>query len=161
MSVTVKGTKTVRADPETIWAALDDVDRLALCIPGCRSLTRLSPNMFRLVVLVRLGPVRVEFHGTVERTVSDPPYALALVGRGEGGLAGMAAGSARITLTQVSGGCRIGYRIASEPTGPLAALGSFFLIGLAKGLIDAFIATLTDLLRGERVSASARAADWL
>ena len=144
--MTISGSRTVRADRRAVWAALHDVGCLKACVPGCQSLVRVSDGRFGLVVDVSFGPVRIPFRGSVEVDGSDPPHCYRMVGRGEGGLAGLAAGSATIRLTQVAGGCRLGYVIRAEPQGPFAALGSVVVTGLARSLTDRFIDGLAGLL---------------
>ena len=111
MSVTVSGAAFVRADRHAVWAALHDVNVISLCIPGCLSLVRSSERVFDLALLVRLGPVRLAFDGTVEITESDPPARYRLVGWGSGAQAGEAVGTATITLAEQADGCTLTFVI--------------------------------------------------
>ena len=147
MAVAMTGARTIGATRETVWAALNDVDCLRLCVPGCQDLQKGPGNTFRLKVLVRLGPAQLEFRGGVEVTESDFPRSYVMTGRGCGGLAGFANGTARIRLAEVPGGCRLAYHLETAPNGSLAGVGAWVLSGVARTLSDHFVATLAEVIR--------------
>lgn len=146
MVLRLTGGKLVMADRDTVWAALHDVACLKLCVPGCLSLDRVSQTRFDVCVLVPLGPVSVAFSGSVETFDCDPLLRLSLKGRGDGGLAGLAAGTAHITLTDAPGGCHLAYVLDVEPSGPFAVLGTLLLAGVARKLVDRFGTTLAAII---------------
>ena len=162
MVLDVAGGVTIRADRHAVWAALHDPACLKLCVPGCRTLVRRSERWFDLAVLVPLGPVGVVFEGTIEVVDSVPERTLVLKGKGQGGVAGLAAGSLRINLTESPSGCRLAYAIDAEPSGPVAAMGTLLLSGLAGTLVERFGQTFAALV-GQPVwsarSAAVRGAD--
>ena len=143
VAMRMEGSRTVRVDRRAVWEALTDIDCLKVCIAGCVSVTRLSNTRYGVVVGVSLGPVRVPFRGSVEIKSCDPPRVYHITARGEGGLAGIAAGAATIRLSEVPDGCRLGYVIDAECNGRLAALGALFLTGKARTLTERFLARFT------------------
>lgn len=145
MFVTTRGSIAVNAGREAVWAALHDADRVALCVPGCRNVVRDTATSYSVTALVRFGPVRVSVDGTVAISDSDQPTRLVLSGRGRGGLAGTAGGTAAITLTERPAGCRLSYVVEAETDGPVAQLGSMFLTGLATTLADLFVRRFAQL----------------
>ena len=149
MALAITGAKTIGATRETVWSALNDVDCLRLCVAGCQDLQRDTDRSFRLSVLVRLGPIAVPFHGTIEVTESDYPRSYAMTGRGHGGVAGFANGTARILLTEARGGCRLAYSFRTAQTGPLENLGAWFLTGVARTLSDRFVTSLAALVEAQ------------
>ena len=138
MIVTTKGSIGVAASREAVWDALHDAQRIALCVPGCRKVTRDGESAYVVAASVRFGPVRVAFDGVVEVGDFEAPARLALTGRGRGGLAGAACGTAMIRLTERGDGCRLSYELDAQPDGPIAQLGSTFLTGLATTLSEVF-----------------------
>lgn len=138
MIVTTKGSVDVAAPREAVWAALHDVERCALCVPGCRSVSRESDNAYRVTAAVRFGPVRVAFDGMVEVDGFEALQRLSLIGRGRGGPAGTASGTAMIRLAERPGGCRLSYELEARTDGPIARLGPTFLTGLAGALSATF-----------------------
>ncbi len=145
MIVTTRGSIAVNAEREAVWAALHDADRVALCVPGCRDVVRDSATSYSVTASVRFGPVRVAVDGTVAISDFEEPSRLVLSGRGRGGLAGTARGTAAITLTERPAGCRLSYEVEAETDGPVAQLGSMFLTGLAATLADLFVRRFAQL----------------
>ena len=62
-------------DQERAWAALNDIELLHQCIPGCESLTRAADGSFEAVVNAAVGPVRARFKGTFSLTDIEAPRA--------------------------------------------------------------------------------------
>ena len=138
MMVTTRGSIGVAARRDVVWAALHDAERIALCVPGCRKVMREGDDVYAVEASVRLGPVRVAFDGVVEVSDFEAPARLALIGRGRGGLAGAASGTATIRLSDRPDGCRLAYELKAKTDGPMTQLGSLFLTGLAAALSDMF-----------------------
>ena len=149
MVVTTSGSIGVTARREAVWAALHDVERIALCVPGCRTVTRNGDNAYLVAASVRLGPVLVAFDGVVEVSDHEAPARLALVGRGRSALAGSACGTATIRISERPDGCRLSYRLEASWDGPMARLGPTFLTGLAAALSDLFARRFAQLFVAE------------
>ena len=150
MSLTMSGSTFVRADRNTVWAALHDADLISLCIPGCQSLVRSSDRDFALELKLQLGLIRLAFDGTVRIEASDPPNALCLVGRGRGGIAGEAAGRAEFTLAEQFGGCTLRYAVDAEVRGPLSVAGPFVLTNIGTAISSLFAVRFGELVDGRR-----------
>ena len=146
MSVTVSGSAFVRADCNKVWTALHDVAVISLCLPGCRSLTRISDSAFELTLQVRVGPVRLAFDGTVEVCESERPSRYCLVGRGAATYAGDAAGRATITLLEQPGGCSLAYIVEAQTRGPVSMAGPRVQSGVGKAIASVFASRLTKLV---------------
>ncbi len=141
----MEGGLFIRASRDRVWAALHDVELLASCLPGCRSLLQSSDRDFALALgVTSLG---LAFHGTLRIETSEPPSSYRLVGFGSGGRAGTASGAASIVLLDEAGGCRLCYRVEATVQGVLALLGPGVLAGAARALAATFAARL-----GARVS---------
>lgn len=151
MSIRVQDGLFIRASRDHVWAALHDVDLLASCLPGCRSLLRSSDRDFTLALGV--GSLGLAFHGTLRIDVSEPPASYRLTGRGNGGRAGTARGAADIVLLEEKGGCRLCYRIEATVDGLLALFGPGVLAGAARALATAFAARLDERV-GRHVAAA-------
>ena len=87
---------TVAASQERVWAFLMEVERLALCLPGCEDVRRLSDDTFRARVKVKLGPFSTSQGMTVRLTETDPPRHLVSEGESDDSLLG---GKARMKMT--------------------------------------------------------------
>ena len=127
---------------EVVWAALNDVDILGRCIPGCESLSRSEDGSLDAVATIKIGPVKARFKGRV--TLSDvvAPVSYVIAGQGQGGAAGFAKGSAKVSLYQEQDGTRLSYEVNASVGGRLAQLGARLVDAAAKKLADEFFANL-------------------
>jgi uncharacterized protein len=64
------GEERIAASRQTVWAALNDVEVLKQCIPGCESLEKQSDSEMTARVKLQVGPVSARFSGKV-RLVDD------------------------------------------------------------------------------------------
>jgi carbon monoxide dehydrogenase subunit G len=79
----------------------------------------------------------------VELQDRDPPKSYTLAGQGEGGVAGFARGSARVTLLQEQDGeCRPSYQVEANVGGKIAQLGARLIDGVAKKTADQFFSRI-------------------
>jgi uncharacterized protein len=145
--------RDIAAARETVWAAVLDPEVLKACIPGCQELTGSVDDGFEATVVQKVGPVKATFRGAV--TLSDivPGEGCVLSGEGKGGPAGFAKGSARLRLTDIPGGTRLGYDVEAHVGGKLAQLGSRLIDGFARKLADDFFARFQKSVEGGDESA--------
>ena len=85
---------------QTVYDALNNVDILKKCIPGCEELVRKSDNQLEAKVVLKVGPVKARFSGQVTLDASQGPEKFSLSGQGNGGAAGFAKGGADVTLSK-------------------------------------------------------------
>ncbi len=52
---------TIPAPRERVFAALNDIDVLRVCIPGCETLERESDTELVAKVTLKIGPVKAKF----------------------------------------------------------------------------------------------------
>jgi carbon monoxide dehydrogenase subunit G len=94
----MNGTQRIEASREDVYAALNDVDILRQCIPGCESIEKTSDTEMNAEVTLRVGPVKASFTGKVTLSDLDPPNGYTISGEGSGGMAGFAKGGAKVDL---------------------------------------------------------------
>ncbi|MGB0410027.1 MAG: CoxG family protein [Pikeienuella sp.] len=143
------GTRTIAADRETVWAALNDADVLKACIKGCQELEKTSDTSFEAVVKQKVGPVSATFKGAVELSDLNPPTSYRIAGEGKGGAAGFAKGGADVTLADVEGGTELSYDVDAKVGGKIAQLGSRLIDGFAKKMADQFFETFQTIVEGD------------
>ncbi len=61
----------VPASVDKAWALLLDIPQVAPCIPGVKDVTPDGENQFTAVMEVRVGPVRLNFSGTINVLEKD------------------------------------------------------------------------------------------
>jgi carbon monoxide dehydrogenase subunit G len=132
------GRYTIAAQPEAVWAGLNDPEVLKACIPGCETLTKTAQNDFEGSAKIKVGPVSATFRGKVSLTDLQPPRRLILKGEGQGGVAGFAKGDAEVMLTPVDGGTDLTYTAKANVGGKLAQIGQRLIDGAAKQIADDF-----------------------
>ncbi len=130
-----------RAD---VYAALNDTTVLKTCIPGCEELVRLSENELEAKVVLKIGPVKARFSGTVTLSQDAPPEKFSLVGEGNGGAAGFAKGGAEVVLEEKDGGTQLSYEASAQIGGKLAQLGSRLIQSTAKKLAGKFFKSFAE-----------------
>ncbi|OWJ55874.1 hypothetical protein BWR60_35775 [Inquilinus limosus] len=135
------GSARVAAAPERLWAMLLDPATLGAVIPGCHGVEKLSDTHFRAEVTLGIGPVKGRYRAEVMLSDLDPPHAVTLGGRAEGGL-GFGGGEGRLTLVPDGTGTRLDYRYDAAIGGKVASIGGRLLDGAAKVIIGQFFTAL-------------------
>ncbi len=146
--VELKDEITIKAPLDAVYAALNDPEILIKCIPGCEELVRLSDTDLEAKVVLKVGPVKARFSGTVTLDTAGAPAAFSLRGQGNGGAAGHAKGGADVTLvSDANGDTVLTYVASAEIGGKLASLGSRLIQSttakLASKFFDAFAEAMT------------------
>ncbi len=158
------GENHINASPAEVWRALNDPAILKQAIPGCDTLEKLSDTAFKATVTTKIGPVQAKFNGEVELLDLDPPNGYTISGKGSGGVAGNARGSAKVKLEPDGTGTKLSYDVDAQVTGKLAQLGSRLIDSTAKMLAGQFFNKFEQLVSKpaeaapEAASASAMAA---
>jgi hypothetical protein len=147
MAMTMVGEQLLAAPREKVWAALNDVEVLKQCIPGCESLEKLSDTEFQAIATNKIGPVKARFKGKVRLSDLDPPNGYKISGEGDGGISGFAKGGATVTLTEKDGGTLLSYSVEAQIGGKLAQLGQRLINGVAKKLADDFFAKFAETVK--------------
>lgn len=140
----LSGQYRIPAAPGRVWQALNDEHVLRVSIPGCESLERVGATEWQARVVVRIGALKASFSGRVTLSDLDPPHGYTIAGRGEGGAAGVARGSARVRLDgDDGGGTLLRYDAKAEVGGKLASLGGRLIQGFAAKSADDFFTRLS------------------
>jgi carbon monoxide dehydrogenase subunit G len=148
----MKGERVLPADRRTAWAALNDVEVLKSCVPGCESFTPVEGNQYEIALTAAIGPVRSRFKGKLEMTDIVAPESYTLKFDGSGGAAGFARGNARVSLAEVAPTqTRLSYAVDAQVGGKLAQVGSRLIDAASAAMADQFFAAFE-----ERVKARAK-----
>src|SRR5512145_2512426 len=132
------GEERIGASRQAVWVALNDVDVLKQCIPGCQSLERQSDTDMTARVKLQIGPVSATFNGKVRLSELDPPNGYRIAGEGSGGAAGYAKGSALVRLVEDGSGTLLRYEAKADVGGKLAQLGGRLIDATARKLAGEF-----------------------
>lgn len=142
----MSGEKLVAAPREEVWQALNDLEVLKACIPGCEEISKTSDTSFEAKVRAKVGPVSATFTGAVTLSDMNPPESYTISGEGKGGVAGFANGGAKVKLTAQGKETLLSYEVNAQVGGKIAQIGARLIDGTAKKLADEFFSNLQERL---------------
>lgn len=145
----MNGSYDIAAPREAVWTALNDVDVLKSCIPGCESITKHSDTELEATVSAKVGPVKAKFTGAVTLSDIDPPNGYTISGEGKGGAAGFAKGGAKVSLVENGTSTTLSYEVSANVGGKLAQIGSRLIDSTAKKMADQFFSKFSDQATGK------------
>ncbi len=139
----LQGERTIPANVEQTWTALNDPQTLKACIKGCESIEVTGENQFLAVVAVRIGPVNAKFKGKLDLTDVVPMSSYRINFEGQGGIAGFGKGSADVKLSEtVTSGpaTLLAYEANAQVGGKIAQIGSRLVDSAASKIAADFFA---------------------
>jgi len=149
----MSGEYRIDAPIAEVWAALNDIEVLKICIPGCEELEQTSDTEMTAKVALKIGPVKARFNGAVTFENVTPPNGYSIVGEGQGGVAGFAKGGADVQLVEDGDETVLTYQAKAQVGGKIAQLGSRLIKSTAAKLADKFFKNFRDTLAPEEISA--------
>ena len=155
----MSGSQRIEASRQTVYAALNDVDILRQCIPGCDAIEKMSDTEMTAKATLRIGPVKASFSGNITLSDLDPPNGYTITGEGSGGMAGFAKGGAKVSLEADGGATILHYTVNADIGGKLAQLGSRLIDGTAKKLAGDFFEKFGGIVGGPEVVAEGDAVE--
>ena len=136
----------IPAPPAEVYAALNERDILAKCIPGCETLEKKSDTELAAKITLKVGPVKATFTGEVTLSNLNPPHGYTISGKGSAGAAGSAQGGADVSLQAHDGGTMLAYKVNVQISGKIAQLGARLIDSTAKKLAAQFFANFAECL---------------
>ena len=131
----------VKAQPAQVWASLLDPEALRAVIPGCHSVTAVTPTHFKAEVSLGVGPIKGKFSADVRLSDLKVEQSAHLAGALTGPL-GEASGAGDVRLIAVPEGCRVEYDYSVNVTGKVAAVGGRMLDRATEIVIGKFFERL-------------------
>lgn len=140
------GEQLIQAPRPKVWAAINDPEILARCVPGCEEITAASDTELNARVMLKIGPVRARFNGRLLMSDIDAPASCKMRFEGTGGAAGFASGESAITLIEEGEATRLRYTVSAKVGGKLGQIGGRLIDASSKKLADEFFTALNCLL---------------
>ncbi len=138
----------VNASASDVWAAFNDVERIAPCLPGAQ-LTEIEGEEYRGVVKVKVGPVNAQYKGKATFTERNQD-AMQVVILAEGReTRGQGNASATITATVEALGddrTKVGVTTDLKITGKVAQIGRNLIPDVSAKIMDQFADNLEAML---------------
>lgn len=139
-----------------LWSALNDVQVLQACIPGCESLTQVAENEYELLIMVAIGPVKTKFKGKLRLADLNPPVSYTIYFEGQGGIAGHGKGSAQVHIEpQSPTQTLLRYTANASVGGKIAQVGSRLVDMAAQKMAAEFFAAFEQQLPSPLASTQA------
>ncbi len=150
----MSNTCTIPATIDATWQALNDPQFLKDCITGCESIELVEENDYKVVMAARVGPVSARFNGRMRLEDLDPPKSYSIKFEGQGGVAGFATGSARVSLVPEGATTLMTYNVNAQVGGKLAQIGSRLIDAAARKVADDFFAAFNAKITASQPSAA-------
>jgi len=141
----ISGEYIIVADRELVWELLNDPEILQQCIPGCEEVVVTGEDEFSAKVVLKIGPVKAKFSGSVVLSDKVHPESYRISGEGKGGIAGFAKGGANVRLAQVEEGTQLNYDVDAQVGGKIAQLGSRLIVSTSKKLASKFFEAFCEI----------------
>jgi len=146
--LTLEDSFEVAAAPERVWALLNDIPRVAGCIPGAEITEIVDARTYRAKVSVKVGPISVTYRATiVADSLDDADYIATLLISGEE-LKGRGGMNARVTsrLEPTATGTLVRLHTEAQISGIVASVGGRLIESVARKTVAAFAAKFATLL---------------
>ena len=139
------GSYKLNVKKEIAWQALNNINILKQCIPGCETFDKENDNVFNAVATNQIGPMNATFSGKVilSNILENQSYTLS--GEGQSSV-GFVNGKADVNLEEENGLTILSYQIEVNVGGKVAQLGSRLINGVAKKMSDYFFGRFSDLV---------------
>jgi uncharacterized protein len=133
----------IKASQEDVWQLMFDIPRLSKCVPGIESVEILDDKTYRGKLVVKVGPLRSEFTGTVVLTEVTQPDRIAgtLQGDDRSNASSIKANFTG-TLKTVADGTEAAFEVDANLRGRLAQFGGPVITATAKKLTAEFAKNL-------------------
>ena len=157
MALETTGEVTVEADRATAFAFVEDPERVAGCIPGCRDLLELAPGRYSAVLTNRVAFMTLSFKVIIDVVRTEPPKKIEAKITGDAvGLPGHLVATASVQLTEAAGRrTTIRYVTDVGLTGKLGGLGQPVFRATSVQLAREFGANLKKGIEAARMETQA------
>ena len=142
MKLDIGGNEAIPATVEALWVALNDPKVLTRCVPGCKSMTEIGPDAYKVDMQLRVAAVGGSFEGEISLADKEEPKTCSIKVSGAGTL-GHGNGTARFEIEpDGENGARLIYKGSGEIGGLVAGVGQRILASVSKHLIGRFFVAL-------------------
>jgi carbon monoxide dehydrogenase subunit G len=142
MKLDIGGVETIQAPVEVLWKALNDPVVLTRCIPGCKTMTEIAPDAYKVDMQLKVAAVGGSFEGEISLSDKEAPRTCSIKVSGAGTL-GHGNGTARFEIEpDGENASKLIYKGTGEIGGLVAGVGQRILASVSKHLIGRFFVAL-------------------
>ncbi len=154
----IENEAVVKAAPDEVFALINDVERVASCMPGAELLGREGEDGYRGRVAVRVGPVGAAFEGVLRfLEVDEAARTMHIVGRGSDVKGnGDAEADVRLQVVEHPDGAALRLTTDLNIRGKFVQFGKGAIATVSNKVLSQFATNMAALLeRGEEPTAAA------
>jgi carbon monoxide dehydrogenase subunit G len=141
----------VAAAPDAVWRFFEDVERVARCVPGVKSVDVLAPDRYKVVAAQKVGFISATFELITAVAGKEPGVFMEFtsVGKSIAGAIGNLRTRDRVDFASIEGGgTRVTLTSEVAVGGMLGALGHKAILGKSREMTEKFAAALRAELAG-------------
>jgi len=143
----IKDSFVINAPQDKVWDFLFDIPKLSECVPGIEAVEVVDDKTYSGKLVVKVGPIKSSFNGTVILTEVDAPNRIAGTVEGDDkSSASSVKASFTGTLKTVNGGTEAAFEVEANLRGRLAQFGGPVVTATAKKLTTEFAKNLRERL---------------
>ncbi|MGM0929902.1 MAG: SRPBCC family protein [Actinomycetota bacterium] len=148
-------TFSVTAPIETVWETLMDFDRVAGCIPGAKILEKTSEDEYQVAMVVKLGPVTMQYKGTLYVRERDAAGRRATLQGKARETRGQGAAEATVTMQLSGSGAATEASVNADLTlsGKAAAMGKSVIGSVTDQMLAVFTKNLQEMIAAQEAKA--------
>ncbi len=150
----IEGVFPIAAPRAQVWTMIRDPRIMANCLPGCKEAEETESGAYRVVVALKVGPIKARFHLLIEIAAEVPPKELSCRTRGEeGSRASQISAESWIRLDETATKeTELRYRSEVKVTGRLGKFGLGVMRKKADQIAAAFAEALQARVQSESVA---------
>ncbi|MBO9341692.1 MAG: carbon monoxide dehydrogenase subunit G [Roseiflexus sp.] len=152
----ISGSYTIDAPRDVVWEALNDIEVLARCVPGCERLEQVGDNEYEGTIKIGIQAIRGVYNGRIRIEDIDPPNHYKLIASGKSAN-GVVDGVGTVDLVAQDGKTLLMYGGEAQVGGTLASVGQRLIEGASRQLINQSLKALAEQV-ATRVAAPVAAA---
>jgi carbon monoxide dehydrogenase subunit G len=122
---------------DDVWLALHDMNLLTRTVPGCKSMTLMGPNEYKVALSLGVAAVKGEYEGKAKVIDVKPPSHYVIKGEGAGA-PGFVKISVDCYLQPQGAGTVLKWRCEATVGGMIASIGGKALSGISKFMAKQF-----------------------
>lgn len=153
----ISGSYTIEAPRDVVWEALNDIEVLARCVPGCERLEQVGDNEYEGTIKIGIQTIRGVYSGRIRIEDIDPPNHYKLIASGKSAN-GVVDGVGTVDLVAQDGKTLLMYGGEAQVGGTLASVGQRLIEGASRQLINQSLKALAEQVAA-RVAAPVAAAE--
>src|SRR5260370_1454416 len=135
MTLDIGGVETIQVPGEAVWRAVNDPLVLTRCIPGCKTMTEIAPDAYKVEMQLRVAAVGGSFEGEIALSDKEAPKACSIKVSGAGTL-GHGNRSARLQIEpEGPGASRLAFQGGGGIGGLVAGVGQRIFSSGSKHLV--------------------------